>query len=261
MNSTIGCEKLPNWFDIFQLTDFFLNSIVSKVDFFTQYVFANVIFIGSLNFTIYRYTALCMPTRFLIMWKNSTIIKMFLFQFLISVIIEIPFIFFNSQYSFMKCNRIYNNYVDTIIAFIVNIKNLIILFVITITSLTLNILMILQLKSKDTQKNNHFELSITIYTIINFVGMLMIFINTVLSILGDVFDHIEVKLFAIRSAPFVFDVATLFYTPIFAFSSNDLRIEISKIMFTFFKRSTSTPVQLFSTRRYSVWRSSKNTQK
>uniref|UniRef100_A0A0K0EWL8 Serpentine receptor class gamma n=1 Tax=Strongyloides venezuelensis TaxID=75913 RepID=A0A0K0EWL8_STRVS len=121
--------------------------------------------------------------------------------------------------------------------------------------------MMLQLKSKDKKKNNRLEKSITIYTIINFVGMLLIFINTVLSIFGDVFDHKEVKLFAIRSAAFVFDVSTLLYTPIFAISSKDLRKEISKNTFSFFERSRSTQVKLLSSQRFSFQRSSKNTQK
>uniref|UniRef100_A0A0N5B3M7 Secreted protein n=1 Tax=Strongyloides papillosus TaxID=174720 RepID=A0A0N5B3M7_STREA len=69
------------------------------------------------------------------------------------------------------------------------------------------------------------------------------------------------RFFAIRSAPFVFDIATLLYTPIFAISNKDLRKEISKNMFIFFKGSTSTPVKLLSTQRHSIWRSSKNTQK
>ncbi|CEF61730.1 Hypothetical protein SRAE_1000000750 [Strongyloides ratti] len=124
------------------------------------------------------------------------------------------------EYQIVRCNRMYNNYVDNITNLLVEIKNLFILLIVILTSFILNILTLIKVKLKNRkikegENKCNVELCITLYTIINFIGMSLIFVNTILAIIGEIFTLTDIRIFSVRFFPFVFDIATLLYTPIF----------------------------------------------
>uniref|UniRef100_A0AAF5D0J0 Serpentine receptor class gamma n=1 Tax=Strongyloides stercoralis TaxID=6248 RepID=A0AAF5D0J0_STRER len=124
------------------------------------------------------------------------------------------------KYQTVNCNRVYNNYINPKIALLVEIKNLLFLLIIILISLILNILTLIKRKFmkenlKKLKIKSNIELSTTLYIIINFMGMFLIFINNVIAIIGEILVFDELKVLSIQLFPFLFDIATLLYTPIF----------------------------------------------